>query len=183
MDNFRQVRKVGAGTYGDVWLVRDKRDKRKYVMKRQLYVLPKDRQLAAKEIQMLSSLRHPNIVAYHEAFVSEQFIFIVMQYCDGGDLDQLLKAARQRGQRLNERFIIRCFLQARLQPEPHSTKRLSGRAGSADMSCRRISASEQDSAPRLEARKVRLPSITHQCVRPCMRGVGSGRRCPPLQRG
>ncbi len=121
MDNFRQVRKVGAGTYGDVWLVRDKRDKRKYVMKRQLYVLPKDRQLAAKEIQMLSSLRHPNIVAYHEAFVSEQFIFIVMQYCDGGDLDQLLKAARQRGQRLNERFIIRCFLQARLQPEPHST--------------------------------------------------------------
>ena len=85
-------------------------------MKRQLYVLPKDRQLAAKEIQMLSSLRHPNIVAYHEAFVSEQFIFIVMQYCDGGDLDQLLKAARQRGQRLNERFIIRCFLQARLQP-------------------------------------------------------------------
>ena len=39
-----------------------------------------------KEIEILSQVDHPNIVKYLEHFETEQYLYIVMEYCSGGDL-------------------------------------------------------------------------------------------------
>jgi calcium-dependent protein kinase len=38
------------------------------------------------EINILSSLDHPNIVKYYETYENKEFLYIVMEYCPGGDL-------------------------------------------------------------------------------------------------
>lgn len=111
MENYRELRCIGKGSFGEVWLVKDKRDKRKYVVKRQEFHLPKDQEQAAKEVGMLSNLRHPNIVGYREAFVKDRFIFMVMQYCDGGDLDGLIEAHRHASEYFAEGDMLHCFSQ------------------------------------------------------------------------
>ena len=49
---------------------------------------------------MLSQMKHPNIVAYLESFEERGNLYIVMDYCDGGDLYK--KINDQRGRLIQE---------------------------------------------------------------------------------
>ena len=55
-------------------------------------------QEAVKEARLLSKLDHPNIVEFHEAFLSHKGarLCIVMAYCDSGDLSHRLRQAKRR---------------------------------------------------------------------------------------
>jgi serine/threonine protein kinase len=44
-------------------------------------------------VQVLAQLDHPNVVKYHDCFSDEQYINIVMEYCDAGDLGDVIKAS------------------------------------------------------------------------------------------
>ena len=46
----------------------------------------KDRDFILKEIRTISQFNHPNIVQYHVAFVKEDDLYFVMEYCVGGSL-------------------------------------------------------------------------------------------------
>ena len=59
---------------------------------------------------LLSEVRHPNIVSYKESFQGEDgFLYIVMAFCEGGDMYSRLKA--QKGIYLEERQIVEWFVQ------------------------------------------------------------------------
>jgi len=62
----------------------------------------------------MQNLQHPNIVAFKQSFFSEgkRHLCIVMTYCDGGDLEQRLKA--QRGKLLREDQVMHWFVQMAL---------------------------------------------------------------------
>ena len=38
------------------------------------------------EIEILSKLDHPNIVKYYETYESPNYLYLVMEYCQGGML-------------------------------------------------------------------------------------------------
>ncbi|XP_057668166.1 serine/threonine-protein kinase 10 isoform X3 [Diorhabda carinulata] len=42
------------------------------------------------EIDILSEIKHPNIVELHEAFQKEQQLWLLIEYCDGGALDSIM---------------------------------------------------------------------------------------------
>lgn len=65
-------------------------DAEKYVVKEIDISHVKERQAAMLEAQLLSQLDHPNIVKCRESFQSAlgTELYIVMQFCDGGDLHQ-----------------------------------------------------------------------------------------------
>ena len=48
----------------------------------------KEKDNAINEVRILASITHPNIAGYKEAFYEDttQTLCIVMDYCDGGDL-------------------------------------------------------------------------------------------------
>jgi len=67
---FTPLRKLGAGGFGSVFLVRDSRDGIQYVMKEvELTKLDaKGRRDAMKEVKFLARMSHPNIIGYKEWF-------------------------------------------------------------------------------------------------------------------
>ena len=86
MDKYETIRKLGQGTYGSVFLCRQKASGKQCVMKRlQLNALnDKERRAALQEANLLKRLDHPNIVAYVDMLSTRSKLFIFMNYCDGG---------------------------------------------------------------------------------------------------
>lgn len=70
----------------------------------------RERKSAEQEAKLLSKLKHPNIVAYKDSFETDNgFLYIAMQYCEGGDLYARLK--EQKSVPLEERQVVEWFVQ------------------------------------------------------------------------
>jgi len=52
---------------------------------------------AQREVNVLRSLSHINVVAYYDAFVEQGNLHIVMEYADGGDLHAAVERRRPEG--------------------------------------------------------------------------------------
>ncbi|XP_052494020.1 serine/threonine-protein kinase Nek4 isoform X2 [Budorcas taxicolor] len=106
------LRVVGKGSYGEVTLVRHRRDGRQYVIKKLNLrnASSRERRAAEQEAQLLSQLKHPNIVTYKESWEGgDGLLYIVMGFCEGGDLYRKLK--EQEGRLLPESQVVEWFVQ------------------------------------------------------------------------
>lgn len=84
----------------------------KYVIKKLNLITSskRERRAAEQEAQLLSELRHPNIVTYRESWEGDDCqLYIVMGFCEGGDLYHRLK--QQKGELLPERQVVEWFVQ------------------------------------------------------------------------
>jgi serine/threonine protein kinase len=57
------------------------------------------------EISILRTYRHPNIVCMHDVQKTQQHFYLILEYCDGGDVQHLIRS-RQSG-RLSEKLTRR----------------------------------------------------------------------------
>lgn len=73
----------------------------------------REREQLHVEFQILSGLRHPNIVAYYhrEHLKLSQDLHLYMEYCGNGDLDRVIKDLKYKGQRAQESFVWSIFSQ------------------------------------------------------------------------
>ncbi|XP_004645122.1 serine/threonine-protein kinase Nek3 isoform X2 [Octodon degus] len=110
MDGYMVLRVIGEGSFGRALLVQQESSKRMFAMKE--IRLPKsfsDTQNSRREAILLAKMKHPNIVAFKESFEVEGHLYIVMEYCDGGDLMQKIK--QQKGKLFPEHMILNWFTQ------------------------------------------------------------------------
>ncbi|NXE88100.1 NEK4 kinase, partial [Menura novaehollandiae] len=106
------LRAVGKGSYGEVSLARHRQDRKQYVIKKLNLksASSRERRAAEQEAQLLSQLRHPNIVTYRESWQGDDgHLYIVMGFCEGGDLYHKLK--EQKGKLLPENQVVEWFVQ------------------------------------------------------------------------
>lgn len=95
--SYKEKFAIGRGNFGVALLVTEKSTNKDYVAKKILlgslssYEI-KNCQLEAK---LLENLSHPNIVNYKETFVEPGQLIIIMEYCQGGDLSQLIKSHKE----------------------------------------------------------------------------------------
>ncbi|KAK2862324.1 hypothetical protein Q5P01_001857 [Channa striata] len=112
MNNYIFIRVVGKGSYGEVNLVKHKKDRKQYVIKKLNLTTStkRERRAAEQEAQLLSRLQHPNIVTYKESWEGDDCqLYIVMGFCECGDLYHRLK--QQKGELLPERQVVEWFVQ------------------------------------------------------------------------
>ncbi|XP_028208179.1 serine/threonine-protein kinase ATG1a-like isoform X3 [Glycine soja] len=80
--------RIGSGSFAVVWRARNRSSGLEYAVKeidkRQLS--PKVRENLLKEISILSTIHHPNIIRLFEAIQTNDRIYLVLEYCAGGDL-------------------------------------------------------------------------------------------------
>ncbi|XP_056610216.1 serine/threonine-protein kinase Nek5 isoform X2 [Triplophysa dalaica] len=114
MDDYELIGQIGRGAFGRALLVRPKDSDPampRYVIKeinmRQMSV--RDRDASRKEVSLLSKMKHPNIVAFYKSFYDRNNLYILMEYCDAGDLMNRIQS--QRGRVFTEQQIIHWFVQ------------------------------------------------------------------------
>ncbi|XP_040589463.1 serine/threonine-protein kinase Nek5 isoform X3 [Mesocricetus auratus] len=110
MDRFDLIKIIGEGTFGKVYLAKNKRESNYCVIKEVDFIQAKE--ASKKEVILLAQMKHPNIVTFFSAFQENSRLFIVMEYCDGGDLMQRIR--RQRGVLFSEDQILCWFVQISL---------------------------------------------------------------------
>ncbi|XP_067993215.1 serine/threonine-protein kinase Nek1 isoform X16 [Melanerpes formicivorus] len=111
MDKYIKVRKIGEGSFGKAILVKAKENGQQYVIKEINIskMSSKEREESRREVAVLANMKHPNIVLYRESFEENGCLYIVMDYCEGGDLFKKINA--QKGVLFPEDQILDWFVQ------------------------------------------------------------------------
>ncbi|XP_041877697.1 serine/threonine-protein kinase ULK3 isoform X1 [Corvus kubaryi] len=109
LDEFILTERLGSGTYATVYKAYRKRDTRevvaiKCVNKRSLNRTSVENLLT--EIEILKTIRHPNIVELKDFQWDSDHIYLIMEFCAGGDLSRFI-----RMRRLLPEKVARIFLQ------------------------------------------------------------------------
>ena len=92
MENYEPLSFIGKGNFGSITKIKRKVDGKILVWKEFNYgtMREKDRNRIVQEVNILHELHHPNIVKYYDRIIDKQNtkLYIVMEYCPGGDLSQ-----------------------------------------------------------------------------------------------
>ncbi|XP_017271760.1 serine/threonine-protein kinase Nek3 isoform X2 [Kryptolebias marmoratus] len=110
MERYSHLRVIGEGSFGRALLVQCKNTQENYVLKE--IQLPKNQfklDMSRREAVLLSKMKHPNIVAFREAFEADGLLCIVMEHCSGGDL--LRRIQLQKNTQFCVENILKWFAQ------------------------------------------------------------------------
>ncbi|GLB03353.1 G2-specific serine/threonine protein kinase [Aspergillus tubingensis] len=114
-DKYEVLEKIGCGSFGIIRKVRRKTDGFILCRKEINYIKmsQKEREQLTAEFNILSSLRHPNIVAYYhrEHLKASQDLYLYMEYCGGGDLSMVIKNLKKTNKYAEEEFVWRILSQ------------------------------------------------------------------------
>lgn len=100
-------RELGFGGFGKVFLATDRESKDRLVAIKKVVMLSSEmREVFQQEVLIMKQLDHPNICRIFESYDQGRFVYLVMEYCEGGDLLSYL----QKREALDERQAA-CIIQ------------------------------------------------------------------------
>lgn len=90
-------------------LIKRKSDGKVLVWKELAYakMSEKEKQMLVSEVNILRELSHPNVVKYYDRVIDRENakIYIVMEYCEGGDISTLIKNSKKHKNYLPEDMV------------------------------------------------------------------------------
>mmetsp|Transcript_55263 Transcript_55263/g.179167 ORF Transcript_55263/g.179167 Transcript_55263/m.179167 type:complete len:678 (-) Transcript_55263:165-2198(-) len=98
----------GSGAFAKVYVATDRTTKVNRAVKvvsRKGLSISTSRQIL-REVEHLSSLDHPHIVKLHEHFENNGLIFLCLELCPGGSIEELVTDCRSVGRRFPQRFSL-----------------------------------------------------------------------------
>ena len=89
---YKILKFLGEGSYGEVFLAENIYTKKQVAIKKIIknfddFLTDKE---IMEEIEILKSLEHPNIVKIYEFYNTHNFYYIIMEYCNGGELLKII---------------------------------------------------------------------------------------------
>ena len=118
MENYEFICQIGKGNFGRISKIMRKSDKKILIWKELDYgqMSEKEKEQIVSEVNILRELKHPNIVRYYDRIIDKKHsrIYIIMEYCEGGDLNQLIKRCKKTGEFIAEDIIWKIFTQVLL---------------------------------------------------------------------
>ena len=118
MENYEFICQIGKGNFGRISKIIRKSDQKTLIWKELDYgqMSEKEKEQIVSEVNILRELKHPNIVRYYDRIIDKKNsrIYIIMEYCEGGDLNQLIKRCKKTGEFIAEDIIWKIFTQVLL---------------------------------------------------------------------
>jgi len=115
MNNYQKLEQIGRGSFGTVHKIKRKSDGQIMVWKELDYgkMSDKEKQLVVSEVNILRELRHPYILRYHDRIIDKKStkLYIIVEYCERGDLRHLIKRAKASRTFVHEQRIWKYFAQ------------------------------------------------------------------------
>ncbi|CCK69773.1 serine/threonine protein kinase FPK1 KNAG_0D00210 [Huiozyma naganishii CBS 8797] len=97
--SFEKIRMLGQGDVGKVFLVREKETNRLYALK----VFTKREMIKRKKVQrilteqeILATSNHPFVVTLYHSFQTEDYVYLCMEYCMGGEFFRALQTRKAK---------------------------------------------------------------------------------------
>ncbi|KAA6373614.1 MAG: putative protein kinase, partial [Streblomastix strix] len=109
--DYRVVRVLGRGSFGSAFLVTEIASGKQLVWKKMAIVNDDDRKMALSEAEMLRNNKNEFLVQYFGSFEDEGEFYILMEYCDKGDLRYYINRLRKLGAVINEEKLWEIFAQ------------------------------------------------------------------------
>ena len=94
VDNLILEKCIGRGSFGEVYITKKKGDDKIYATKkleREKIEKTEAIKYLKNEIIILQNLNHPNIVKYEDIKKTKKHFYIVMEFCNGGELSKALE--------------------------------------------------------------------------------------------
>ena len=124
MNQYQVVSTIGSGSFGVAYLVK-KRDaagtttggiqEEALVVKRINLkgMSASEQESALNEAKVLKSFANENsfIIGYHDSFIENNGLHIVLDYANGGDLSAYIKHKQMKKSRLTERIVLKWYIQ------------------------------------------------------------------------
>ncbi|XP_030577594.1 serine/threonine-protein kinase Nek2 isoform X1 [Archocentrus centrarchus] len=118
VEDYEVLHTIGSGSYGRCQKIRRKADGKLLVWKELDYgtMAESEKQMLVSEVNLLRELKHPNIVRYYDRIIdrTNTTLYIVMEYCEGGDLSSLISRCVKERRYVEEQFILRVMAQLTL---------------------------------------------------------------------
>ncbi|CCI44484.1 unnamed protein product [Albugo candida] len=113
IEDFELLKVLGKGSFGKVMMVRKKDTRKIYAMKtlRKAALIKRNQMLHTKtERSILQSIKHPCLTSLTYAFQTPEKLYLVMDYCGGGELFFWLKKDRRFSQQKARLFAAEIVL-------------------------------------------------------------------------
>ncbi|CAH2063155.1 unnamed protein product [Thlaspi arvense] len=113
--------KIGSGSFAVVWLAKHRSSGLEVAVKEidKKLLSPKVRDNLLKEISILSTIDHPNIIRFYEAIETGDKIFLVLEYCSGGDLAGYINLHGKVSEAVAKHFMRQLALGLQVLQEKH----------------------------------------------------------------
>lgn len=112
MEKYEIIKELGHGCFGFAYKVLNKENNQIYVMKK----IPKNQyrrevmEEIKNEAKLLSKVNNEHIVKYYESFSSTNSFNIVMEFCDGTDLEKYIDKHKREYKKIRKEEIYRFIL-------------------------------------------------------------------------
>jgi eukaryotic-like serine/threonine-protein kinase len=96
--HYTLLRKLGEGGFGEVYLARNVQTGEQVALKimlPQVAANPRAVEMFQREIENTKALNHPNIVKLKDAGFADDNFFFTLEYCDGGNVFDLMQQLRR----------------------------------------------------------------------------------------
>merc|ERR1719162_1646284 len=99
IQNYEIVKPLGKGKFSIVYMAKRLSDSTMCALKKiNIFdmMVPKQREKCLKEVRLLQSLDHPNIVKLKDSFIDNNELLIIVEWAEKGDLKWLIRRALSR---------------------------------------------------------------------------------------
>ena len=115
MEKYEVINQIGRGNFGKIYKIKRKSDNKILIWKEIDYnqMTEKEKEQIVNEVNILRELNHPNIVRYYDRIIDKKNskIYIIMEYCEGGDISQLINNCKKNKEYISEEMIWKIFTQ------------------------------------------------------------------------
>ena len=110
LNDFEIIKNLGHGKFGIVDLVKSKKNEKCYAMKK--LDLKENKEISLmKEIKLLEILDHPHVINYFTYFKENGFFYIVVEYMDGQNLNDIILEYINKKKYMEEKTIWELLIQ------------------------------------------------------------------------